>query len=285
MQLLNPAHSTVLLVEDDPDQAALLARSLETYGVGKLFLAETAEEAIQFLERQRVDVVLTDYRLPGMDGLRLLERIRESWPDTTVLLVTGQRDDRVAASAVKLGAADYIPKDELLTSGIIRSLQTALRERAALQDQERRDALSVVPSRFQAAREEADWVLESFAAEAELRGMRVPESSTLDVRQEDRAQAVEMFHRYLCECSARFPTPAAADEEALVRILVNRGLSPREIVLVYRAAVRLLTAGENEALISPALCLVRVLAGMIEHYQRAQALSAGVAVSAPLPTG
>src|SRR3990172_13352758 len=125
---LSPKHSSVLVVEDNPDDALLATKALQTFGIKTIYHAETAEDALSFLNKHSCDVVLIDYNLPGINGLRLLEHVREAWPQTPVILVTGARDEQVAVSALKLGAADYLSKDDLLTSSIIRTLQAVLRE-------------------------------------------------------------------------------------------------------------------------------------------------------------
>lgn len=71
---------------------------------------ETAERAVECLEAESYDVVLTDGLLPGMSGRRLLERIRRRWPDTPVIIISGSDDDAYAQSLTKLGVFEYLTK-------------------------------------------------------------------------------------------------------------------------------------------------------------------------------
>jgi DNA-binding NtrC family response regulator len=72
--------------------------------------AESAEEALGILEKERVDAVLLDIHLPGMSGLDALRRIRTSWPDLPVAMISGQDDEDVAKDALRYGAFDYVIK-------------------------------------------------------------------------------------------------------------------------------------------------------------------------------
>ena len=72
--------------------------------------APGGDEALAALDGAPADLVLADLRMPGMDGMRLLEVVRARFPDTLVVLITAQGDERTAVQALKLGAYDYLPK-------------------------------------------------------------------------------------------------------------------------------------------------------------------------------
>ena len=72
--------------------------------------AGTAEQALAFIREQHYDVVLTDISIPGLSGLELLGHIRQSQPDTPVIVVTGISDRTHAEGLMRLGAFDYILK-------------------------------------------------------------------------------------------------------------------------------------------------------------------------------
>jgi len=268
---LCPTDTRVLIVEDSRDDATIMARALQTFGARRPSIVATAEEALAFLARQPCGIVFIDYRLPGMDGLQLLGRIRELWPETLAIIVTGVRDDRVAVAALKLGAADYIAKDDLLTVGIVRSLQVALREQIASREEERRVVLSAGEDRIKLAGEEAEWLLESIASGAEPLDDRHSGGSASEFASEGWSELVAAFCRYLHSCFDPDPERAAGPEAELVRRFGERGSSPQEVTLAYQAVLRVLSSESIwsgvEPPLNPTVCLARVLARLLGEYQ------------------
>jgi DNA-binding NtrC family response regulator len=100
---------TILLVEDDAFVLKRLARVLEKEG-WKAITADSGESALQQLDRTRVDVVVTDLRMPGMSGLDLLHAIKQEALDCEVIVITGYGDETTAVRAMKEGALNYIRK-------------------------------------------------------------------------------------------------------------------------------------------------------------------------------
>jgi len=263
LQALNPKRSTVLIVEDNPDDAFIETKALQTFGIKAIYHANTAEDAIAFLKRETCDAALIDYTLPGINGLQLVERVREMQPDLRIILVTGAGSERVATDAMKLGAADYVPKDELLTSGIIRALQAALRGRVADDEEQQRTLLSAGGKRADVAREEADWLTQTMDTGTIHRGP-AGDGTRLDV--------LNTFRRYLEASFQQFPKTAQGEEQAIVRVLLNRGASPVEVLSVYRGALDSVAVDKGEFPFSPTLCLARVLAGIVVAYQLEQSM-------------
>jgi len=99
----------VLLVDDEPGIRKVVGIALEDAGY-RVLEAGNGEEALAVFRREHPAVVLTDLRMPGMDGLDLLRTIKEESPDTEVILVTGHGDMEAAVSGLKLGACDFIAK-------------------------------------------------------------------------------------------------------------------------------------------------------------------------------
>jgi DNA-binding NtrC family response regulator len=136
---------SILIVDDE----RTLARAM------KLFLGEAgyetetvpdAGQALEALERLRPDVVFTDVRLPGMNGIELLKRIREFDPAIAVIVMTAYGSIEQAVEAVKLGAFDYIKKpidleelkllaDRARENSLLRQELSYYRRRAAGEDQ------------------------------------------------------------------------------------------------------------------------------------------------------
>ena len=99
----------VLVVDDDPAIRDSLRRVLEHAG-HTVTEAESGERALAILDGQRVDAVLLDIAMPGINGLEALVRIREMAPDTGVIVVTGEGTVANALKAGQRGAYDFIEK-------------------------------------------------------------------------------------------------------------------------------------------------------------------------------
>ena len=99
----------ILIVDDESGFRESLARRLERRGA-VVNQAADGEAALASLEQEPVDVVLLDVRMPGMDGLATLARIRADHPDTEVILVTGNVDTHEGVAGIKAGAFDYLTK-------------------------------------------------------------------------------------------------------------------------------------------------------------------------------
>jgi DNA-binding NtrC family response regulator len=99
-----------LLIAEDEDITAGLLRKLFSRPDLELHIARDGAEAIRLLDRQPVDVVLTDVKMPGADGLQVLEHARKANPDCEVILMTGFGSVEDAVRAMKLGAFHYVTK-------------------------------------------------------------------------------------------------------------------------------------------------------------------------------
>jgi two-component system, NtrC family, response regulator HydG len=99
----------LLLVEDDEVFRRPLHRTLELKGY-EVFPAHSAEEALDVLKAEDVDLVLTDRRLPGIDGVELVRHIKADHPDLAVVVMTAYGTIESAVEAMRLGAEDYLVK-------------------------------------------------------------------------------------------------------------------------------------------------------------------------------
>jgi DNA-binding NtrC family response regulator len=99
----------VLLVDDDEWIRHSLGLFFEGEGCHILAL-ETAEEGMEAIRNQTFDVIITDYRLPGMDGLVFLRLIQEASPKAKRILVTGYGNEEVITRAWGMGIRDFIRK-------------------------------------------------------------------------------------------------------------------------------------------------------------------------------
>ena len=99
----------ILVVEDDPDIRTILSRFLGRRGYA-VKAAENGAEALELLSHEPVDLILSDVRMPRMDGLELLQAVRQRDPDVQLVLMTAYSTVRDAVEAIQAGAADYVEK-------------------------------------------------------------------------------------------------------------------------------------------------------------------------------
>ncbi|MBZ9650435.1 sigma-54-dependent transcriptional regulator [Psychroflexus montanilacus] len=100
--------SKLLIVDDDPFFNKTLSNYLRRFDYN-IDTATSAEEAIELLKEFTFDLVITDYRLPNMDGLQLVEKIKTEW-NSPVILITNYSDIRTAVKSIKLGAFEFVSK-------------------------------------------------------------------------------------------------------------------------------------------------------------------------------
>lgn len=100
---------TLLILDDEFMIRELLCSALEREGY-TCFSAGTAEEAVNIISANAIDLLLLDIMMPGMSGVELLPRLKTSRPDTAIIMVTAVNDVDTALSCIKMGADDYIIK-------------------------------------------------------------------------------------------------------------------------------------------------------------------------------
>ncbi|MBN2136191.1 MAG: response regulator transcription factor [Sedimentisphaerales bacterium] len=99
----------VFFVDDEPGIRKVVARTLGRLGV-EVTCFSRAVDCVEQLNVQACDLLITDLKMPGMDGIGLLSEAKRMAPWLSVLLVTGYGDVPVAVKAIQLGAADFIEK-------------------------------------------------------------------------------------------------------------------------------------------------------------------------------
>jgi two-component system response regulator HydG len=102
-----PIH--VLIIDDEKRHAEAIAESLERVGY-ECVIATSGAQGAKRIEEDDYDVILTDLRMDGMDGLAILRKAKQSLPDSEVVLITGYGDVKTAVEAIKEGAANYLSK-------------------------------------------------------------------------------------------------------------------------------------------------------------------------------
>lgn len=118
----------ILVVDDEEEIRDFLYKALSRMGGFHVEVAETAEEALQKIEKDQFDLVLTDLKMPKMDGLQLVTEIAKSKPEILTIMMTGHGTIDSALEAMKRGASDYLMKPLNLDELIIR-IRKVLEER------------------------------------------------------------------------------------------------------------------------------------------------------------
>ena len=115
----------VLLVDDEPGILKVLGISLADRGY-RVLTAESGEEALRVFHEARPEVILTDIKMPGMDGIELLKSIKKESPNTEVIMITGHGEMELAIQSLKYDASDFITKpinDETLDIALRRAIE------------------------------------------------------------------------------------------------------------------------------------------------------------------
>jgi signal transduction histidine kinase len=99
----------LLLVDDEKDIREVLYLALSDIGYN-IFEAENGEEALRLFHEVQPPIVLTDIKMPGMDGIELLQKIKHENPETEVIMITGHGDMELAIKSLKFEATDFITK-------------------------------------------------------------------------------------------------------------------------------------------------------------------------------
>ena len=99
----------LLLVDDEEGIRKVLSISLSDSGY-QVFTAETGEQALEIFQKEAPPIVLTDIKMPGMDGIELLQKLKQQNPDTEVIMITGHGDMDLAIKSLKYQAIDFVTK-------------------------------------------------------------------------------------------------------------------------------------------------------------------------------
>jgi len=136
-------NSYVLVVDDEGANRYSVSKTLQRVGY-VVNEAASGEEALELMKQQHYDVVLTDIRMPGLDGVELLRYIKEEAPDAIVILMTAYASLGTAVEALRLGAHDYLIKpssSQDIRQSVSRGVERAqnLKRRRSLLDAIRSD--------------------------------------------------------------------------------------------------------------------------------------------------
>ena len=134
---------TLMVVDDEPltRQGFQLLLDWKTLGIGKLIEAANAQEAVNKASLFQPDIVVTDIRMPEMDGLALIERLKALLPETPVVIISGYSDFNYAKQAIKLGVTDYLVKP-INQNELRKAIDHCLR-RIQERDRQKQDSLVI----------------------------------------------------------------------------------------------------------------------------------------------
>ncbi|MBN1804592.1 MAG: sigma-54-dependent Fis family transcriptional regulator [Sedimentisphaerales bacterium] len=124
---MSAAKERILIVDDSVSTMEVLQRNLATVGY-QIFTATSVTGAIKILEQTRLDLVITDLKMPNVSGMDLARHVRENYIDTEVMMMTGYPSIEAAVEAVKTGAEEFLAKpftDAELLSAVERVLDKA----------------------------------------------------------------------------------------------------------------------------------------------------------------
>jgi DNA-binding NtrC family response regulator len=121
--------ASLLIVDDEKNIRLTLSQALEALKVG-VDAAATGEEALAKLEEKPFALILLDLKMPGMDGIEVLRRVRQARPDIKVIIITAYGTVESAVEAMKLGAVDFIQKP--FAPNDIRELVSRVLDRDAI---------------------------------------------------------------------------------------------------------------------------------------------------------
>ena len=117
-----------ILVIDDEDIVRISCQRILIPEGYEVVTTRSASEGFKMLGEGCFDVVLTDLKMPDIDGIEVLRRIKEEWPDIEVIMITGYQTITTAVQAIKLGAFDYIEKP-FTPDSIITAIAKAVEQR------------------------------------------------------------------------------------------------------------------------------------------------------------
>jgi len=132
-----PELATILAVDDSPDTLELIRRNLELAG-HTVYTAGSVRQAVDIIDSFTPDIVITDWKMPNVDGLELVNYVHLHYPELGIMMITGYASIESAIQAVKSGVGEYLPKpftaEEL--SSTVNKLIARVRKRKSLTKEE-----------------------------------------------------------------------------------------------------------------------------------------------------
>jgi two-component system response regulator HydG len=115
---------TIVVIDDEDIVRTSCSRTLVPEGY-TVHLFKNGFDGLALLDKEPVDLVLTDLKMPEIDGIEILRRVKEKWPRIEVIIITGYQTVDTAVKSIKLGAFDYLEKP-FTPDGLLASVVKAL---------------------------------------------------------------------------------------------------------------------------------------------------------------
>jgi DNA-binding NtrC family response regulator len=115
----------ILVVDDSQDTLEMIQRNIEYLGYS-VFACDNAQEAMDVLSKNHIDLVITDYHMPFVGGIDVIRHVRDNYKNTEVMMITGYASVEGAVEAIKAGAEEYLSKpftEDELEAAINRSIE------------------------------------------------------------------------------------------------------------------------------------------------------------------
>jgi len=123
---MDTMNKKLLIVDDEPEVLAMFTKFLTRKGYG-VSTARDALEALRMCKREKPDLILTDYSMPGMNGVDLLKELHITYPGMPAILMSGEADMRTAADALREQAFDFLRKP-IDSNDLLSSIKLALEQ-------------------------------------------------------------------------------------------------------------------------------------------------------------
>lgn len=117
----------LLLVDDEKEFVGTLADRLKMRDL-EATVAHDGEEALSAVEKEEPDVIVLDVKMPGMDGIEVLRRVKDAYPNVEVIILTGHGSEKDEEAARRLGAFDYVKKPADLDT-LVPRIKNAFKQR------------------------------------------------------------------------------------------------------------------------------------------------------------
>jgi DNA-binding NtrC family response regulator len=193
---------TVLVVDDEPSNLTSLQKIFQREGM-RVMTAENAKQALELARKHRLQVVLTDLMMPGVNGVELLRALKEISPDVEVVLMTAYGTVETAVQAMREGAYDFVEKP-LKRMTIVKSVRKAAeRQKLVAENRSLRQELKLLTTREIVGQSTALRRVLDVATQA------APSSATVLILGES-GTGKELFARYIHGKSARASGPFVA---------------------------------------------------------------------------